>query len=79
MRNLLFEKRNCTIEEDNKGDFVITFLDGQTNELTRHVSAMLGSLKEKQENTVLWWNNRGLPVRTRNQYAEIPECPVASS
>ena len=29
MRNILFEKRNCTIEQDHSGNLILTLLDWQ--------------------------------------------------
>ncbi len=69
MRNLLFEKRNCTIEHDHTGNLILTLLDRQKNEtIEDHVSKMLLSLKEKGKNKVLWWNNRSIFLCAKNQY-----------
>ncbi|MCP3680023.1 MAG: transposase [Gammaproteobacteria bacterium] len=69
MRNLLFEKRNCTIEQDDSGNFILTLLDSSnSSELEKDVSKMLISLKDKGNNKVLWWNNRGVYLRSLNQY-----------
>ena len=69
MRNLLFEKNNCTIQQNSEGDIVITILDTEMTELVHSVSRMLSSLKEKGKNKVLWWNNRSVLLRTASQYA----------
>ena len=69
MRNLLFEKRNCTIQQNSEGDIVITILDTEMTELIHSVAGMLASLKEKGKNKVLWWNNRSILLRTASQYA----------
>ena len=68
MRNLLFEKRNCNIEQDLSGNFILTFLEGETHVsgIANDISRMLMSLKEK--NKVLWWRNRSIFLRTKNQY-----------
>ena len=68
MRNLLFEKRNCTIQQNSEGDIIITILDTEMTELFQSVSNMLSSLKEKGKNKVLWWNNRSVLLRTASQY-----------
>jgi transposase len=69
MRNILFEKRNCTIEQDQSGNLILTLLDWQRKGTTEdHVAKMLLSLSEKGKNKVLWWNNRGIFLRARNQY-----------
>jgi len=69
MRNLLFEKRNCTIQQNSEGDIVITILDTEMTELIYSVSKMLSSLKEKGKDKVLWWNNRSIILHTASQYA----------
>jgi hypothetical protein len=69
MRNILFEKRNCTIEQDHSGNLILTLLDWQHKGTTEdQVAKMLLSLSEKGKNKVLWWNNRGIFLRARNQY-----------
>ncbi len=68
MRNLLFEKRNCRVEQNSEGDIVITILDTEMTELIHAVSKMLSSLKENGKNKVLWWNNRSVLLRTNSQY-----------
>ncbi|MDP6736601.1 MAG: transposase [Nitrospinaceae bacterium] len=79
MRNLLFEKRNCTIEQNSEGDIVVTILDTEMTELIQAVDNMLDSLKEKGKNKVLWWNNRGVLLRTANQYpAKVSSQPFVN-
>ena len=68
MRNLLFEKRNCRVEQNSEGDIVITILDTEMTELIHAVSRMLSSFKENGKNKVLWWNNRSVLLRTNSQY-----------
>ena len=68
MRNLLFEKRNCTVEQNSEGDIVMSILDGEDTKLVHSVSQMLNKLKEKGKNKVLWWNNRSVLLRVANQY-----------
>jgi hypothetical protein len=70
MRNLLFEKRNCTIEQDTTGDFILTFLDSHNEpDLSRRIVEMYDELSKKGGNKVLWWNQRGIIPRFHNQYA----------
>jgi transposase len=68
MRNLLFEKRNCTIQQNSEGDIEINILDGEGTELIHSVSKMLSRLKEEGKNKVLWWNNRSVLLRVADQY-----------
>jgi hypothetical protein len=69
MKNLLSEKRNCTIQQNSEGDIAITILDTEMTELIHSVSKMLSSLKEKGKNKVLWWNNRSIILHAASQYA----------
>jgi len=68
MRNLLFEKRNCTLVQDSNDNFILTFLDSSGNELEKQVAALLDKRKDEGKNKVLWWNNRSVLVRFENQY-----------
>jgi len=69
MRNLLFEKRNCTIEQDHSGNLILTLLDWQNKGgVENDVSKMLLSLKKKDKNKVLWWDNRSVFLCAKNQY-----------
>ncbi len=69
MRNLLFEKRNCTIEQNAEGNFDLTLLDSTDGKLEKRVSEMLNRWRDKGKNKVLWWQNRGINLRTDGQYS----------
>jgi hypothetical protein len=68
MRNLLFEKHNFTLEQHSDNNFILTILDSAGNELEKRVAAMLAERMERGKNKVLWWGNRGLVLRFKNQY-----------
>ena len=68
MRNLFFEKRNFTLEQDSNDNFVLTILDGSGNDLEQRVASILEARMEQGKNKVLWWGNRGLVIRFQNQY-----------
>ena len=69
MRHLLFDKRVCTIEQDHQENLVLTILDWQKKgTIENEVSNMLLSLKEKEKNKVLWWNNRSVLLYAKDQY-----------
>lgn len=68
MRSLLFEKRNFSMEQNSDGNFVLTLLDSNGNELERKVAGMLDRRMQKGQNKVLWWGNRGLILRFDDQY-----------
>ena len=68
MRNLLFEKRNFTLEQDSNDNFILTMLDNNGNRLERRVAAMLEQRMKKGTIKVLWWGNRGLTLHFDDQY-----------
>ena len=68
MRNLFFEKRNFTLEQNSDNNFVLTILDTSGNDLEQHVAAMLAERMEQGKNKVLWWGNRGIVLKFNNQY-----------
>jgi hypothetical protein len=71
MRCLLFEKRNFTLELDANGNFILTLLDTNGNELERRVAKMLEERMAKGLNKVLWWGNRGILLRFDDQYQSL--------
>ena len=49
MRNILFEKRNCTINVDQNGDLLITNLDYcKPDDIYNRLVEMLHNLKRKE-------------------------------
>jgi len=78
MRNLLFEKRNFTLEEDSRGNFILTLLDTNGNDLEKRVAKMLDQRMIQGQIKVLWWGNRGLKLRFDDQY-KTPEMSGAKS
>jgi hypothetical protein len=68
MRNLLFEKHNFTLEQDSTGNFTVTLLDTNGNDLEQRVAAMLDRRMTQGQNKVVWWGNRGLILRFDDQY-----------
>ena len=71
MRNILFEKRNCTINVDQNGDLLITNLDYcKPDDIYNRLVEMLHNLKKKGVNKVLWWNQRLIVLSNTNQYTQ---------
>ncbi len=72
MRDLLFEKRNCTLRQDGDQHFVLTFLDcGEDEEIQKELIATYERLSAQGKNKVLWWNNRGLRLEFKRQYPQF--------
>jgi ACT domain-containing protein len=69
MRNLFFEKRNFTLEQDSNDNLIMTILDASGNDLEQRVTSLLRERMENGKNKVLWWGNRGLVLRFKNQYS----------
>jgi hypothetical protein len=72
MRNLLFEKRNFTLEQDSNDNFILTLLDNNGNGLERRVASMLEERMKQGKNKVLWWGNRGITLQFDDQYKPQP-------
>ena len=69
MRNLFFEKRNFTLEQDSNDNLIMTILDASGNDLEQRVASLLRERMENGKNKVLWWGNKGLMLRFKNQYS----------
>jgi hypothetical protein len=68
MRNLLFEKRNFTLHQDSDDNLVVTLLDSDGDALEQRIATMLNDRMAQGKNKVLWWGNRGILLRTKDQY-----------
>ncbi len=53
---------------NSSGNFILTLLDSAGNDLEKRVAQMLDKMMDAGRNKVLWWNNRGIRLRFRNQY-----------
>jgi hypothetical protein len=72
MRNLLFEKRNFSLEQDSNDNFILTLLDNNGNGLERRVASILEQRMKQGKNKVLWWGNRGITLQFDDQYKPKP-------
>jgi len=70
MRNLFFEKRNFTLEQDSDDNLIMTIIDAKATDLEQRVAGLLEERMEDGRNKVLWWGNRGLLLRFKNQYSD---------
>ena len=69
MRDLLFDRRNFTLHQDSKGNLVVTLIDSDGDDFELQISAMLDDLMVQDKNRVLWWGNRGVLLRFKDQYS----------
>ncbi len=70
MRQLLFEKRNCTLRQNSDGNLVLTFLDCGAG-IERQLIRTYETLTEQEKNKVLWWDNKSLIPEFKNQYESV--------
>ncbi|BBO80958.1 hypothetical protein DSCO28_15240 [Desulfosarcina ovata subsp. sediminis] len=68
MRNLFFEKRNFTLHQGSDDNLVVTILDSSGNEFEQRTADMLSQRMAQGKNKVLWWGNRGIVLKFKNQY-----------
>ena len=73
VRNLLLEKRNCTISRNADGQYVLTVLDTGLPEWDLAIQDWLDRWQKNGKNKVLWWENYGLQFQIKNQYVNLPE------
>ena len=62
------EKRNFTLQQNSKGNLVLTLLDSKGNDLEQRVAQLLEERMDQGKNKVLWWGNRGILLRLDDQY-----------
>ncbi len=68
VRNLLFEKRNCTIQKDSNGQYVLTAIDPGVPGWDSAISKLLNRWEKEGKNKVLWWNNAGIIFENKDQF-----------
>jgi len=68
IRTAIFSNQNCELSLDASGDFLITYLDGDTSGIKGCLSDLLQRRKDAGLNRVSWWGNRGIRIQVRNQY-----------
>ena len=57
-----------TSRRSAKGNLVLTLLDSKGNGLEESVAQLLEQRMAQGQNKVLWWGNRGILLRFRDQY-----------
>ena len=71
VRNMIFEKRNCTLSRNSEGQYVLTVLDTGLPEWDLAIQDWLDRWNKNGKNKVLWWKNAGLQFELKNQYSDI--------
>lgn len=68
IRSSIFANQSCTLGLDESGDLLLTYLDGDNSGIKKRLGTFLKSRTEAGLNTVPWWGNRGIQIRSVNQY-----------
>jgi hypothetical protein len=68
VRNLLFEKRNCTLRLNPDGQYVLTSIDSEDPKWDGAITRVLERWGQKGKNKVLWWGNAGLIYGNKDQF-----------
>ncbi|MCP4075035.1 MAG: hypothetical protein GY744_02465 [Gammaproteobacteria bacterium] len=71
IRTSIFSNQNCELSLDESGDFLITYLDGDTHGIKKRLAKMLRDRKITEFNRVPWWGNRGVQIEIKNQYDDF--------
>ncbi len=68
IRTSLFSNQNCELSLDESGDLLLTYLDGDRQNIKTLAAKRLKQRKEAGLNQVSWWGGRGVQIETKNQY-----------
>lgn len=68
IRTTIFSNQNCELSMHESGDLLVTYLDGDSQNIKAHLAKVLQDRKEVGLNQVSWWGNRGVRVEVRDQY-----------
>jgi len=68
MRTCLLSNQNCQLSLDDDGEFLLTYLDGDTKGLKARLAKMLEQRRTAGLNKVSWWGERAARVQVKNQY-----------
>jgi len=68
IRTSIFSNQNCELSLNDSGDFLITYLDGDSHGIKRRLANLLKQRKEIGLNAVSWWGNRAVQIEIKNQF-----------
>jgi len=68
IRSTLFSNQNCELSINDDGDFLLKYLDGDSQGVKKQVAKMLKKWKKMGLNKVSWWGNRGVQIEIKDQY-----------
>ncbi len=69
IRTTIFSNQNCKLGIHESGDLLITYLDGDPQNIKTHLSKVLQDRKSANLNQVSWWGGRGVQIEVKDQYA----------
>ncbi|MEN8237506.1 MAG: transposase [Pseudomonadota bacterium] len=69
IRTTIFSNQNCQLSLHESGDLLITYLDGDPQNIKAHLAKVLQDRKDAGLNQVSWWGGRGVRVEVKDQYA----------
>jgi len=68
IRTAIFSNQNCELSMHESGALLVTYLDGDPQNIKGHLTKVLQDRKEAGLNQVSWWGNRAVRVEVRDQY-----------
>lgn len=69
IRTTIFSNQNCQLSLHESGDLLITYLDGDPQNIKSHLAKILQKRKDAGLNRVSWWGGRGVQIEIKDQYA----------
>jgi hypothetical protein len=68
IRTAIFSNQNCELSMHESGDLLVTYLDGDPQNIKGHLAKVLQDRKQASLNRVSWWGNRAVRVEVKDQY-----------
>ncbi len=71
IRTTIFSNQNCELSLDDKGNLLITYLDGDSTGIKKNLADMLEKNISTGLNKVSWWGKRSVRIAVKNQFDEL--------
>ena len=68
IRTTIFSNQNCELSLDDKGNLLITYLDGDKMGIIKNLADKLEKQIYTGLNKVSWWGNRSVRIEVKNQF-----------